>query len=490
MRKFLFVLACLGLLILPVYAGDSAASTQNVTNTDGNCDSGWVVSIPAGSSDYFNTRFDNVGGRPVNGVSLASADFGSGASYPVTGLFDANLGVDPAGNTPDLSNGSSVINVAGSGVVFDWVYANIPNVTAGANPQHVAVQFPPGDPGLLGIMVDTLPAGVTNFSGFTTDGYATPAVDGTGIGDMGMNVNINVYPELSGNNGRLLLSPRFTDEPGDFLTVTTQSGKELGAAFFGTKPSTKWMMFLSFLGTPIKPVTGPLPVIPDSPGGYLRAGTTWPAGFGGLTLNFVAVSGVAGSKGSVGVSNEVTIITLPDPQTSWGTYDDCVYEGGWVVSGIAGSSDYFNVNFKGSGPNPNNITDIKIAVMDFGTAFTAYPNSGAVAANLGLDGSGNTPDLGNPYDTAPFPFPAGLFASTCGLMTQRTFAPAIPWASVTGDNVHGIIQFPPGDPAILGVGGDSISTFISGKSGWTLDGYTAPSNLVTYANWGIRLGSN
>jgi hypothetical protein len=493
MRKVLFAAACLGLLVLPAYAGDSAASTANLTNTDGNADSGWVVSNPAGSSDYFNTRYDNgpghgsIVGFSVVGVSLASADFGSGASYPTAGSFDANLGVDPSGNTPDLGSGSSATNVPGSGIVFNWVYANIPNIVVASAPVHGVVQFPPGDPGLLGIMVDTQPAGVNNFSGFTTDGYATPAVDGTGIGDMGMNLNIDL--SAVNTHPHILLSTRFTDEVGDFATVTTQAGKELGAAFFATAPNAKWMMFLSFLGTPIKPVTGPLPVIPDGGGGYLRAGTTWPAGFGGLTLNFVAVSGIPGSKGSVQVSNEVTIITLDDPNTSWGIYDDCTYEGGWVVSIPSGSSDYFNVNFQGSGTPPASITDIQVAVMDFGSAATAYPNSGAVGANLGLDGSGNTPDLGNPYDTAPLPYAAGLFATTCGQMTVRTFVPAVPYGSVTSDNVHGIIQFPAGDPGLLGVGGDTISTFISGNSGWTLDGYTSPSNLVGYANWGIRLGS-
>ncbi|MEW6747761.1 MAG: hypothetical protein AB1486_33960, partial [Planctomycetota bacterium] len=117
MRKLLFAVACFGLLVLPVMAQPQNVPPQhlNVTNTDGGCESYWVVSFPSGSSDYFNSRHDGLSGRPIAGVSTATADFGSGTSYPRTGLFDANITLDATGNTPDLATGTSAGALPGGG---------------------------------------------------------------------------------------------------------------------------------------------------------------------------------------------------------------------------------------------------------------------------------------------------------------------------------------------------------------------------------------
>ncbi|MEW6741735.1 MAG: hypothetical protein AB1486_03165 [Planctomycetota bacterium] len=490
MRTLTIALMCMGVLPIWARAGDNPVASQNETHTDGVPESTWVVSIPCGSSDFFNTRFDGYSGRPIRGVSIGSADFSGGtAAFPVAGLFDANFTVDPTGNTPALTSGSSTGPVPGGGTVFNFVYANIPDTRPRTEPQHVVVQFPPGGT-LLGVGADTSTSPST-FNGWTLTGYTTPAVPFTG-GDWCLNLNIDAIAEVAaaGAGGRLRCFVNLNDETGDFIRVTVRAGGDLGLVYFGPAPGTVWMLFLSFLGMPVSPVTGTLPTIPDPPGGYLRAGTTWPYGFGNTKLSFVAVSGVPGVKGSVGISNEVTISTLPDPPP-WGVKDDGSYESGWVVSVPAGPSDFFNVNFNPGFPPAwvNNVTDFKLAVMDFGTTATAYPLTGVFPANYAVDPSGNTPDLATPYESAPLTFPPGAFCTTSGALIVRTFAAPIPYASLTSDDVHGVVQFPPG-PSLLAIGADTVSTFFWGHSFWTSTGYATPAAAFPNGNWGIRLGSN
>ncbi|MEW6742714.1 MAG: hypothetical protein AB1486_08140 [Planctomycetota bacterium] len=91
-------------------------------------------------------------------------------------------------------------------------------------------------------------------------------------------------------------------------------------------------------------------------------------------------------------------------------------------------------------------------MMDFGTAVTAFPISGAYPANYTVDPSGWTPDLARPYDAAPHTFPPGSFVTTSGSLSLRIFNPPIPYSIVTNDDVHGVVQFPPGDSGWLAVG--------------------------------------
>ncbi|MEW6743980.1 MAG: hypothetical protein AB1486_14610 [Planctomycetota bacterium] len=471
------------LSVVPAFAGDSAQTTWNQTNTDGSVESGWVVSFPTGDSDFFNSRHDGLIGRPIQGVSVASADFGSGLSYPVAGLFDANFTLDPTGNTPDLSAGIGV-PVPGGGAIYNWVYGSL-GVTyfPASEPQHVVCQLPPGDSATLAIGNDD--ETTTLFSGWTMDGFTTPANGGY---NFGMNANIDVSQELVGSDGVLGLYRDLTDETGDFLATTVGFQDVLGFVFFAPHAGSGWMMFLSSFGAPEQKVSGVLTTLPDGSSAYRRLALGWLPGLGGLTLNLVAVSGVPGVPGSVGVSNEVTIVTVAEPQYKWGVWDDCSFETGWVVSIPVGPSDYFNVNFNNPlAPKPNEITGIAIAVLDFGTTATAFPVSGAFPANYTVDPSGNTPDLANPYDAAPFPLPPVAYTSTCGL-PWREFGTPIPYSSVLSDDVHGVMQFPPGDAGLVGVGGDTTPP-ISGKTGWTIDGYRTPANMTDSVNIGIRLSS-
>jgi hypothetical protein len=312
-----------------------------------------------------------------------------------------------------------------------------------------------------------------------------------------MNLNVEVGTEIATgptpNDGVMGEVVDLGDYTGDFTTVTIGAGDDYGVGFFAGASGTLWMFFLSFLGLPVKATTGALPTIPDGTGhGFLRGGTPWPLGFGGFTFNFVAVSGQPGVPGTVGVSNEITIITTPDPGCNWGIRDDGLYEAGYVVSIPSGSSDYFNVNYNClTSPGVSNILDMKVAVMDFGSTASAYPTTGVFDTNYTVDPSGLTPDLSIGYQVAPFTYPPGTFASTSGLMITRTFATPIAYGVFPTDDIHSVIQFPPGDSGLLGVGGDTVNTNPDWYNAWTLDGYTTPGNDFSgTAGFGLRLGSN
>jgi len=494
MKKFLFAAAAFGLVAIPAFAADSPQFEQ-ATKADGSMEGGWVVAIPAGSSDYFNVRYDGAG-RSVRSLGISVADFGGTTSYPVVGYYNANTGLDPSGMSPDLS--SPLATVASpailGGPLFGFEAVDTADFTS-PSLFHAVVQFPPGDPGLVGVGADQ--DGAANGGGecfgpnpfdssaFTQDGYASPAITFTGA-EWGFNAL--VAPQVA-SNPQLRTTNNNSDVTGDFFNMQTIAGSDFGLALFtrhfGNPQGTLWLLFLSFLGTPIAPVGPVLPTIaaPGNEWRYIRLGADWPTGAGNLTINFVAIAGAPGVPGSIAISNEVTVCSAGDPSVNFGRWDDGGFESGWVVSIPAGSSDYFNVNY-GSNSGGVTVSNLQVAVMDFGTSASAYPRAGIAPANTGLDGSGNTPDVNNPYANISYGFAAGTFATTSGQMTSNSFGANTPPAS---PDTHSYIQFPVGDPGLLGVGGDTTATFISGLSGWSLDGYSSVANLVGYADWGMRI---
>ncbi|MEW6746646.1 MAG: hypothetical protein AB1486_28225, partial [Planctomycetota bacterium] len=418
-------------------------------------------------------------------------DFGSGTSYPRTGLFDANITLDATGNTPDLATGTSAGALPGGGVVYNYVYGSFGgNYTPASEPNHVATQFPPGDSATLAIANDD--TSTTLFSGWTQDGYTTPAYGGY---NFGLNAIVNRIAELqaapapAAYDGGLSQYLESSDERGDFTTVTVGTGNFYGLIYNNATSGVLWQLWLSFLGAPFKKLSPTLFTFPSGGGAYLRAGDFWPYGFGGFTFNFVAVSGKPGVLGSVAVSNEVTLITLPDVGCNWGIADDGVVESGWVVSIPSGSSDYFSNYFNcGFTPPVDYVTNYLLSVLDFGTTATSYPSSGVHVANTTIDPSGWTPDLSFGWAVAPYTFVPLTFATTSGMYVARDFVD-IPYATFGTDDVHGVIQFPPGDSGWLGIGGDTTpSPNVNWASTWTLNGYTTAANRFdTIAGWGLRM---
>ncbi|MFO0980646.1 MAG: hypothetical protein U1E76_02685 [Planctomycetota bacterium] len=472
-------------------------------------DSGWVVTSPTGSADYFDATYGVIpgitnvengvlaGGLPIRCIAVSVADFGSGRTYPILGVFNSNLGLDPSGQTPDLHSPVAAVASPTLGApplfefeTFGGVVGSIP---PGSSAVHVVGQLPPGDSGLLGIGADST-ASATGNSGFTTDGYSTPSISASFL-DFGLNPGQDNSATTSCKSSDRLPHGRLRASnlkqgigEGDRLTAEIRGGDTLNLAFFGTKTGDKFRLYFNVAPCAPAVAIGPLlPTLPDPDGDgtFIRLNATWPTGYGGNTFRFSALwgNGACASPG-VGFTNCVTVITLPDP--TFGICDDGTIESGWVVSVPSGPSDLFNNDF-GLGTGQHGVVGLTIAVLDFGTATPAFPRAGVSNANFVVDATGHTPDVsgaGLLALIAPFTFPSGTLATTSGLYVNH--AVAVPGASL-GTHVHGWVQFPPGDSGLLGVGGDT--TMSNGCSFFTLDSYTTPA-VSFFANWGIRLKTN
>src|SRR5262245_8606041 len=186
-----------------------------VTDTDGTMESAWLVNVPAGSSDFFSVAHDVVTAQqteelcaslPITAISLSVADFGSATTFPRVGVYRSNLGLDPTGNTPELS--LPLVQVFNPVVtpkqMFDFVEVDTPEATipGGTTKLHAVVQLPPNDTGQLAIGADTssTPRGTSFMS---EDGYQQPAVPFFG-GNLGLNIGQD--NGTSKTDGRLRVS--------------------------------------------------------------------------------------------------------------------------------------------------------------------------------------------------------------------------------------------------------------------------------------------
>ncbi|MFO0981964.1 MAG: hypothetical protein U1E76_09515 [Planctomycetota bacterium] len=498
-------------LAVPVLANDTVDSAIYATTTTRRPNSGWVVQFPTGSEDYFNAVFDVIAGSgnadgqnvvadglPITSIAVSVADFGSGRTYATVGVYTPNLAVDSTGATPDLASpvSQSFSPVLSPPVLFDYVVFDLNEgaIPGGQTKVHGVEQFPPGDSGLLGIGADTRGTGLR--AGLTTDGYATPALVISFL-EFGINPGQDNTATASckqgdrAPHGRLRVASNTQVGSGDHLTTKVRPGAALQLAFLGTSSGDRVRLYYDL--APCLPVVaiGPvLPAIPDrdGDGSYLRWNATWPSGFGGQTLRFSAAWGNAAcSNPGAGFTNCVTVVTYPDP--TFGVLDDGTIENGWVNGFPAGPSDYFNNHFGVPPSNVNGVVGLTLAVLDFVTTTPSFASAGVSNANLAVDPSGQTPDVRGPgvlAVVAPFTFPSGTFATTSNQYVSH--AVAVPGAAL-GSHVHGWMQFTPGEPGFVGMGADTSSP-ANGLSAWSMDGYTSPANVVTYANWGIRIATN
>jgi hypothetical protein len=515
-------IAVLSAIIAMVAAASGMGQSENATIWSnlikGKPDSGWVVQIPTASSDYFSCGYDVVAtlnvesatvskSMPIRGVGVSVADFGTTQTYPTVGVFRPNVGLDATGNTPDLSLPIATSSEAYAGGLGVFDYQDFDTSAQGTIPGGDAttlsvVQLPPGDSGLLGVGADSTTSS-NHTSGFTTDGFATPSILATFL-DFGMAIGQDNSTTNSCSpadrlpHGRLRCQrvTYFDVEAGDHLTTTLIGGDTLNLSFFGTRSGDKWRLY--FATAPCSPAVAVGPVlstIPDSDGDgtFLRINATWPSGFGGQTFRFSAVWGNgACSAPGVGFTNCVTIVTAQD--LPYGQVDDGTVEAGFVVQIPSGSSDYFNNSFGPKPPGVNGVVGLTLAVQDFVTAIPAYPTTGVSNPNLGVDPSGNTPDISGAGLLAlvsPFTFPSGTFATTSGQYVSHTVS--VPGSAMTGSSIHGWLQFPPGDPGLLAIGVDT-SDFPGpqGQTFFSLDGYTSPAVQfsIPIGNAGIIIKTN
>ncbi|MFO0980560.1 MAG: hypothetical protein U1E76_02245 [Planctomycetota bacterium] len=364
-------------------------------------------------------------------------------------------------------------------------------IPGGQTKVHAVEQFPPGDSGLLGL--DAARSARARAPVSRTDGYATPALLISFL-EYGLNPGQDNTSTTSCSSaarlphGRLRATNNTQVGSGDHLTTRVKGGDSLQLAFYGSKSGDKLRLYFNVAPcTPAIAIGPVLPTIPDpdGDGSYIRLNATWPSGFGGQTFRFSAVWGnpACGNPG-VGFTNCVTVVTGADP--TFGILDDGTIENGWVVQFPAGPSDYFNNNF-GDGTGKNGIVGVTVAVLDFVTTTPSYASAGVSNANLGVDPTGQTPDIGGALAVvAPFTFTSGTFATTSAQYVSHAVGVA---GGLLTTKVHGWVQFTPGEPGFLGIGADTSSP-ANGLSGWSLDGYATPANVVSYANWGIRVATN
>lgn len=534
MRKALFGLATLALVATTASAQvENASIWSHQIGNDAAIDGGWVVSIPALTSDSFSAAYNVTAGvgdnndrqfingnMNVNGVGLSVADFGTTQTFTQVGVFRPNLALDPSGLTPNLSVpiATSTTTVTTGTPLFTFQF--FPTTTDGDIPTGdttavASVQFPVGDPGLLGIGADSTASGTGN-CGFTQDNYATPTIIASFI-DMGINIGQDNTNTTSCKQADRKLHGRLRAQTigsagggtsvtqGDKLACTVAAGDTLNLGFFGTKPgaSDKISFRFYFAGVgpvpPCSPSTALGPVLPaisdgdaDNRGVFFRVNAPFPSGFAGNTFKFAAVWGNNPStclSPGVGFTNCVAIAIGddPPPPPPFGRCDDGTVETGWVVTIPTLTSDYFNNSFGAAPGGYGGSTGYAVSVLDFLTAVPAYPTSGFSNPNLGVDPSGNTPDVagaGVIVTVSPFTFPAGTFATTDGAYVVQPAAAA--GGAFSGISIHAWIQFPPGDPGLLGIGGDTTNPL--GCSYFTQDAYTSPAIFFGgIANWGLRI---
>jgi hypothetical protein len=114
-------LSTVTLSILPGRCGGGAFGQKDDCVLDATI---WKVQNPAGPSDWFNVQHGTADAsvNNITGVEMDSWDFcGTGPTWAEVGVYGSNLGVDPAGCTPDLGNVCG--NVLGAGMApaaADW----------------------------------------------------------------------------------------------------------------------------------------------------------------------------------------------------------------------------------------------------------------------------------------------------------------------------------------------------------------------------------
>jgi hypothetical protein len=275
---------------------------------------------------------------------------------------------------------------------------------------------------------------------------------------------------------------------GDQHGVAVIPGQMLDLVFFGAHAGD----LLRFYGAPgyyncsglsaLGPVLKTVPD-PDGDGSYLRLRLPWPGGVDSLTLAAVWGNPSCANPG-VGLTNCISVSTITHGDLAW--CDDGTIESGWVVQVPSGSSDYFNVDF-GIPYSLNGVGGITLSVLDFVTATPQFPAAGVSNANYAVDATGHTPDLGAGAlgVIAPFTFPPGTFATTSSAYVSHRLAAHVPDPAL-GDPVHAWVQFPPGDPGLLGIGGDSSGSFPS-CSYYSSNAYATPAIPVSFVNWGLRI---
>ena len=283
MKPILYVMPFLLIVTNAAYANADDPCKLHISKTDGNIETCWSISSPAGPSDYVNVRYDYPGPpqRQACGMSISVCDFGAASSYPIVGLYPANTALDPFGNTPDLSSPLETVTsppILG-GPVGDFCYVPFSSSVPLQGAVHAVAQFPPGSLDLLvGLDQDSVSHGGDEcaFNPWDStyasdDSYSTFAFSVT-TGEAGLNIVEDPDTYLACANQSLLrIYGNDLDMTGDYEVFTAPVGSTVGLSFFAeAAPGDTCFAWLGF-GPPI-------PMI-DSGNGYccLRISFAMPA---------------------------------------------------------------------------------------------------------------------------------------------------------------------------------------------------------------------
>lgn len=485
MRVLLCVLALTGLAV--------GASAQTVDADcidckivgDGGAESCWKVVNPSGPSDYFNVCFGTeCAGQLVVAICAEECETNAGGSIGQLLVTGSNLTLDPTGCTPDLNN--VITGVANpTGLPGDFcstlVAYDVPDVKLGSTSINVVQCDNPGDSAVW-LCADSS-SGTPSQSGFSSDGYSTPAIIFTPA-------NWILGPGIIPCGGNT-----FWVDGG--LSTKINECDTICLLFAGECNFQPFLVFLSNNGNPVILAAGV--VFFTGIGSVDDAGNTFalqfkwpPTGFFGK-LTFVAVYQDC-VTGRIEVSNEISITVNQRANCGYGQQDDGIVDANiWKVQNPAGSLDYFNVH-QGTAPSSvSTLTSVEVASWDFCATGPSWGEVGIYLSNTGLDATGGTPltpgisvvtgaAAAVPPSQSDWAYPATLYdTADVGGAGGTDFHTAVKWG--TGDSCLWIGSDNDGTDGPCG-------TIPSTASYFTLDGYSTPALQSTNNNWVQKLNWN
>lgn len=180
-------------------------------------------------------------------------------------------------------------------------------------------------------------------------------------------------------------------------------------------------------------------------------------------------------------------ITGVNQNISVGNYSDM--NSCWTVQVPTGSSDFFSVCFKVAPGIPNlpNVVD-GLPVTGIAVSLCIPAGAAGLFPRIGVyypvaPGS-CTPDLTNPVvELLNVLVPGPVPSSFIFFDTPEAFI--APGTSI----VIAAVQLPPGDPAVIQIGGDASSS-IAGTSFFSMDGYSTPAVPMLLADMGLSIGQD
>lgn len=458
---------------------------------DGEIDSWWKVNNPAGPSDWFNVDFDNTcQSSTALGICMDVWDAnGGGELYPKMGLYPDSTAF---AGFPDIGAPFTEFSatIASTDGFNDLVQYDLPCIHLGSTDINVAAMNNAGDSASW-IGADSNGT-IFNRSFATSNNYATAG----GPAPFNWTLGLLTDGGAAGTNALRINGG---------TNAVVNVGETFSICFWGCK--TGQTTQLRAFNIPL------LPVVFTTTGGILAGPKpeTWCLDF---TASCALVLGIgipfqafyANCPSGVGISNTATLQVV-DPNMicagCYGIQDDGVHEGFfWKIQNPSGASDWFNVNqgtasaSTGAGMGGTMMTSVDIGVSEQCGVPGSFVTVGEFRANLGLDITGGTPDLGNGVSVSNAAIPAGHAHSG----QYPGFVFDVPDLAInTTDIYHAAVRWAGGDTCVW-IASDTDGTDGGAQScGQPLPNnfsllstnfYTTAASAATIANWAMKINWN